>query len=366
MDGAHLFFSGFSEVGRYVSWIRKQLDCVPDCGYERLDCRSRDGNADACGYMNMTIDTVTPKCHTPGAQRMFQRAAKGMLGLSSGSLKNSSLTAAMAWIELRDGLCRESRYGVLGGINASCASGRVAFNMTYRWKTFQHDDFDAADRARVLAAAKRGGPVFLVLEGGGPHHFAKFPEHHRVRAPHTLFTTVADDWNWPQRWIDDYVNSTKALLRLHVGTDRLPPNVCVLWKAMHVGPRLNTGQLVSSHHPSVVNGPHHWLNRLAISAAQDLGIGVVDLSEYTMAAPPIPKLNGAHFSKSAEGDPYHGFPLDKLTPVMLKQMCSQCAQAMRAAAAAGIRRADTARPRVKAQCAKVRTEKVGKKPTGKK
>ena len=244
-----------------------------------------------------------------------------MLGLSAASLVNSSLRSSTAFTELRDGLCRESRYGSIGGINASCTHPRATFNVSYRWKTFQNDVFDAEDRARVLAAAGHGGPVVLVLEGGGPHHFAKFREHHRVRRPDTLFTTVDDSWNWPQFWIDDYINSTKRLMRLHGG---LPANVCVLWKTMNIAPRSNQ---TGSHHPSVVNGVHHWLNRIAISIAQDLGIGVVDLSDLTISMRATPKLSGAHATRTSEGDPYHGFSLQLLTPELLRRTCAACSTA---------------------------------------
>jgi len=327
LDGANLFFAGFSEVGRHVTWIRKQLDCVPSCkprclrpGEELKPQPSAD-----CLYGNLTIDTVTERCHNAGAIRMFQRDAKGMLGMSSGDLKNESvkMSAAQAFTELRDGLCRERRYGEIGGINATCSHRAAAFNMTYRWKTFQSDGFDSADRARIREAARRGGPVFVILEGGGPHHFAKFREHHKIRAPKTLFTTVDDRWNMPQEWVDDYMRGTKALMRLH--TTDVPPNVCVLWKAMQIGPRSDEN---GSHHPSVVNGMHQWLNRFAISAAQDAGIGVLDLTDLTMRMRAAPKTSGTHTATSVEGDPYHGFPHAVLAPEMLLRMCATCSRVL--------------------------------------
>ena len=355
LDGAHLFFTGFSEIGRYVTWIRKTLDCVPDCAPSCM----RPGEAlkaqpsSDCPYSNLTIDTVTSRCHKAGALRTFQSKAKSMLGLSAASLINTSITSHAAFTELRDGLCRESRYGNIGGINASCAHGEVAFNMTYRWKTFQSDIFDGDDRARIRSVARRGGPVYVILEGGGPHHFAKFREHHRVRAGKSTLFTVADDrWSWPQHWIDDYVASTKALMRQHVN-DSLPANVCVLWKAMHIGPRANETRAADGdassgghlHHPSVVNGVHQWLNRLAISHARDLGIGVLDLSDLTMGVVPDRKLTGAHASATSEGDPYHGFPLQKMVPELLGRICAACEAARDAAASrAGARPAATTVP----------------------
>jgi len=328
LDGTTIFFIGFSEVGRHVTWARQQLDCVPSCkprclrpGEELKAMPSAD-----CPYGNLTIDTVTSRCHTAGAIRMFQREAKGLLAMSSGDLKNEStkMSSAQAFTELRDGLCRQNRYGVLGGINASCTHASATFNMSYRWKTFQTDPFDNDDHARIRSAAKRG-PVFVVLEGGGPHHLAKFREHHTIRRPKSLFTTVDDRWNMPQTWIDDYVRGTKTLMRRHL--DRLPTNVCLFWKTMHIASRSDEP---GSHHPSVVNGLHHWLNRLAISSASDLGIGVLDLSNITMNMSAGKKLTGRHTATTAEGDPYHGFPQSTLMPELLRRMCASC-QAWRSA-----------------------------------
>ena len=324
LDDAAIFFLGFSEVGRHVTWMRKQLDCVPSCrprclrpGEELKLQPSKD-----CAYGNLTIDTVTSRCHGAGALRMFSREAKAMLNMSSGDLKKQTIKqkATDAFTELRDGLCRENRYGVIGGINASCSHREATFRMTYRWKTFQSDAFDAHDEARIREAASRASRVFVILEGGGPHHFAKFREHHLVRAPKTLFTTVDDRWNLPQHWIDDYMLNTKALMRRH-SRESLPSNVCVLWKTMHIGSRSNE---TGSHHPSVVNGMHHWLNRLAISAAAERGIGVLDLSDLTMGMSAAPKLTGAHTATTIEGDPYHGFPQHVLVPELLRRMCTRC------------------------------------------
>ena len=142
--------------------------------------------------------------------------------------------------------------------------------------------------------------MFVILEGGGPHHFAQFKDHATNRQPESLFTTVSDYWSWPQAWTNHYVNATKALMRFHSG---YPPNVCVLWKAMHVGPRSRNN--LGYHHPSVVNGPNHMLNRLAISAAQDVGMPVIDLTELTSKKQPTTKEDGAHRSMAPDGDPYH-------------------------------------------------------------
>jgi hypothetical protein len=364
IHGGQLFFVGFSEVGRYVTWMRKSLDCVPDCRPSCLRAPLHSGPSKldpSCPYGNLTIDTVTSRCFQAGASRMFQREAKGYLNLSAASLKGTSIRSAQAFTELRDGLCREYKYGNIGGINASCAAGGVgvSFNMTFRWKTFQKDRFDADDLARVQFAARHGRPVFVVLEGGGPHHFARFREHHRVRFGHrgskTLFTATDDRWSWPQAWIDDYVAGTKALMRLYASA-RLPPNVCVLWKALHIAPRANKTSESYLHHPSVANGPHQWLNRLAISSAQDLGIGVVDMSDLTLTTRPVPKLTGLHPSDPTEGDPYHGFPLQQMAPELLKRMCAACTRALGATRTAASSSTLPPKPSVPHQCAQSQSQ----------
>lgn len=327
LDGSHLFFFGYSEVGRHVTWIREQLDCLPSCSQQCTSSGSKlaaGSHIGSCKRFNLTVSSVTPMCFQAGAKSRFTREAKGMLNMSSRDLKHEAirLSVTAAFTELRDGLCRENRYGGMGGINASCMHASSKFNMNYRWKTFQSDGYDAGDQARVLEVARHGGPVIVILEGGGPHHFAKFPEHHRVRtgkSKQTLFTAVEDGWRMPQTWVDDYMMGTKALLRRHATA--YPSNVCVLWKTMHIGPRSNN---TSTHHPSVVNGLHHWLNRLAIAASQDARVGILDLSDLTMTMTATPKLTGAHAAVSAEGDPYHGFPQGVLVPELLQRACSRC------------------------------------------
>ena len=354
LDGAHIFFSGFSEIGRHQTWIRRELDCVPSC---KPICLQKDEEGKAtpsqnCDWANLTTDAMNSRCGWKGIATRFGRKAEQLLNLTVKLPKRryygpkgpegDALYAAetksylellnqtraygfkdykWATTELRDGLCREDRYGQAGGINASCATAHVAFNISYVWKTFQHNGHDLDHVARVRAAASGGGRVFVLLEGGGPHHFTKFRDHHSIRKPDTLFTTVDDRWNWPQEWIDDYVASTKALMKLHV--DAMPPNVCVLWKPMHISPRsIKNGTI---HHPSAQNGINHWLNRLAMSAAHDLGVPVVDLTDITLSAWPAQKLWGAHPSTTEEGDPYHGYDLRVLTPVLLERMCAKCA-----------------------------------------
>ena len=93
---------------------------------------------------------------------------------------------------------------------------------------------------------------------------------------------------------------------------------------LHVGPRSRNN--LGYHHPSVVNGPNHMLNRLAISAAQDVGMPVIDLTELTSQKQPTTKEDGAHRSMTPDGDPYH----DGTTGIRIRSLgrssCGKCAR----------------------------------------
>ena len=324
LEGATIFFIGFSEIGRYWTWLRDDLRCTPELRPSCLQTEEQLARKPrkACLPTNLSVEHMAGHCHNAGYQSIFAAKAARHFKVP---LRVHDLWRLR---ELRDGLCRQRVYGEVGGINASCTARDASrhFKISYRWKTFQTDKYDALDRLRVLKASARGR-VFVVLEGGGPHHFTKFKEHMESRQPHatsTIFTSANDSWNWPQHWIDDYVAGTKRLLRLHAQASAPSSNTCVLWKAMHVGPRdTNTDGM---HHPSVVNGANQWLNRLAISAVQDISgvAGVLDLTEHTQTRIPGKKFGGAHAAATAEGDPYHGYDKAWLAPLLLQRMCELC------------------------------------------
>lgn len=322
LAGANLFFYGFSEVGRYFTWLNNATYCHSMPSNMCLDMRPKTA-INQCPKDQLSISSLGNRCHSPGAHKFWAEEARRILNVKK---KKDHVEDTLQLIDLRDGLCREHNHGKVGGLNMTCLRSGTRFNMSYRWKTFQRDAFDVEDRTKIVAAAAadRSRPVFVILEGGGPHHFAQFKDHAMTRQPESVFTTVSDDWSWPQAWTNHYINATKALMRLHSG---YPPNVCVLWKAMHVGPRSRND--LGYHHPSVVNGPHHMLNRLAISAAQDAGVPVIDLTELTITRQPFPKDDGAHRSVTPDGDPYHGYPLSVLGPELVSQMCAKCSRTNR-------------------------------------
>eukprot|EP00908_Phaeocystis_cordata_P006771 Transcript_17393.p1 GENE.Transcript_17393~~Transcript_17393.p1 ORF type:complete len:439 (+),score=27.32 Transcript_17393:193-1317(+) len=328
---------GFSELARNLNWLQAQKNCTHSSGSlcPELSSRRSSKTSEAqkvrgrrlrrCETQKLDYEALMDKCHEAGVLAYWSKKATSFLTTLDPSVPLNGRRP----LELRDGLCREDRFGSLGGINATCSTPTARFNTTYRWKTFQHDVFDFADQLRVFDAARRG-PTIVVLEGAGPHHFVKFREHYQTRfsapvAPGVpqkqavLFTAFDDFFDFPQHWIDDYVAQTKALLRLYSSP---PQNVCVVWKMLSIGPRSN---LTRTHHPSVLNGPHHWLNRMTKPIVEEHGIKVLDMTDLTLSMVPAPKLDGFHATPSSpEGDPYHGFRYNELTPPMMERICKLC------------------------------------------
>ena len=68
---------------------------------------------------------------------------------------------------------------------------------------------------------------------------------------------------WPAQWLENYANETRQLIQMHRELMREQPNVCVVWKLLHIGPRDSSRHF---HHPSVVNASHQVLNAVAAGA----------------------------------------------------------------------------------------------------
>ena len=111
---------------------------------------------------------------------------------------------------------------------------------------------------------------------------------------------------------DDWFNDTAKLFSLFrslslpspwpvQGGTRSLPQSCVVYKTNNISPR-HRNSSVPYHHPSTVNGAHHWLNRMSVALARHYGFGIVDLSATTTSLPAV----GADTSLASEGDPYHG------------------------------------------------------------
>ena len=318
LQGSLIFYMGFSEVGRQVSWLKDSLDCSTGPNHPKFGGPP-------------TINGWISKCMGGGAHAVFLRKAQKILKdqlIGGASEKrptgSSAIKKEAEHMPLRDALCREHFFGV-APINMTCPS--AGLNISYRWKSFQSDAYDTVTRQQVVDAAQESeSPVFVVLEGGGPHHFTKFPDHRFL-----------DSWanpdfaQWPQHWIDDWVASTRKLFQTF-SPKMLPPNVCVVHKNMNIAPRVLSSQ-TDPHHPSTVGGLHHWLNRISSALSQEFGIHPIDLSHITQTTIPLGALgcnsteNGLRSAvkcQASDGDPFHGFPPGLLARELLRQMCSRC------------------------------------------
>ena len=334
-NGASFTIIGFSEANRYWSWFKDAKRCEPEV---KMMCAGALANrmwgvmnnphlhanrSKKCSYQSTTVNTVGQHCSNAANRQAYANQARHQLtraGLYKHPLMPRNDKREDWFLELRDGLCRQTLYAEIGGIN--CTSEWANFTMHYRWKTFQTDHTDEYDKQRWMRAAEQGRRVFVLLEGGGPHHFVHFPEHTLTRTARrqTLFTHVNDSWKWPKDWLDDYALRTKQLMRRHA-LPRLP-GVCIIWKAMHIGPRVGGADVL--HHPSVVDGIHDQLNRIAAAAAQEIGIVYIDLTDITRGLRPAKKVVGMNKADGPEGDPYHGYPHAELAPVLLRRMCAAC------------------------------------------
>lgn len=214
-------------------------------------------------------------------------------------------------------LCKEELYS-RSPFTAACP--RLNFNFSFVWKSRMLSEYDELLRQRLVASSdsRERRPLTILLLGGGPAHFALRDDY-----PRGLSSAVADNFSWPQAWIDDYVNATSALFELFAPRS-LPRHVCVLWKSMHIGPRHNGS--ASHHHPSTINGAHHWINRLTSALAARAGIGSIDLTDLLSGMRPTGFRPADELGRFGhEGDPYHGFLAGAYMPQLVRRMCAACA-----------------------------------------
>ena len=218
--------------------------------------------------------------------------------------------------------CREDLYSRYPFVTRCSALG-PASRLVFSWKSHMFTRArDERLRARVLASAaaqhepsSSSAPrqVLLVLSGG-PAHFAFLRGYQRG-----LSTAIPDHFEIPQAWVDDYLNATLQLFDL-LAPARLPPNVCVVWKGLHIARRHNGS---APHHPSTLNGPHHWLNRFTAALARRHHIGVVDTSDVTLAVKPRGfRAADVRGRGGSEGDPYHGYPDELIVPQVVQRTCT--------------------------------------------
>ena len=217
-------------------------------------------------------------------------------------------------------LCRERVYSARP-LEARCIHD---MSIHYEWKSFAMSHREYEHRRRIVAAAVTH-PFVLVVLGVGVHHFTKFNTH-----SYGLFHNVDDEYLWDQAWIDDYVSGMTSLFELYAAAT-LPHNVCVVFKSSNIGkrtfPKNATNQERLLHHPSSINGIHHWLDRFAMPLAKRAGIGVVSLVDITSGLEPVGfGIPGGllHKGDALEGDVYHGYPGGLLADVVLERACALC------------------------------------------
>jgi hypothetical protein len=180
---------------------------------------------------------------------------------------------------------------------------------------------------RLITQGKR---VIVVLSAG-LQEFSRFAEHREK-----LLHNVRDDEPWPQPWIDSYINHTMQLFSLYSATaaglganpsgDTRP---CIVWRAQNIAAR-HTNRSEPKHHPSAVNGPHHWLNRISMSLARQYGLRVLDLTDLTIPWKPSDHSTDgqgwmtARAVDAQEGDVYHGYTMGVIAPRFLSGLAEVC------------------------------------------
>ena len=170
MATSSIFFVGFSELARYATWFNEHLRCRPECRpiclppWEHLSIAAPLGIA-GCPDVNISIGRIMERCHYSGQREVFEILAKRRFGLPERRVHGGG---DPEFFELRDGLCREDRFGVAGGVQSACrdAEGGTSVDINYRWKTFQRDRFDVDDIDRVREAATKVGFLSLFLSRG--------------------------------------------------------------------------------------------------------------------------------------------------------------------------------------------------------
>ena len=299
MDGAKLFFDGFSELRRNVEAIDKGMQCnVTNASVSNMRL-----NQEICGNRRFAVTKVPRHADLK----------------HTGNLNGPKV----------DAYCREEMYR-LQQYDAICYRPQdPPFTLHFEWKSFAFSDRELEHRARVVEAA-RFHPFVLVVISVGAHQFTKMPGH-----TFEDFHAVDDDKKWDQRWIDEYVNETMTLFEVF-NSKSLPENVCVVWRNSNVGKRnywraadgsLSTNLAkVKLHHPSVTNGIHHWMNRFTAPLARRAGIGIVDVSDITTVVEPrgYGKPSAKVSPASLEGDIYHGYPDGYLSDAIMQRACEAC------------------------------------------
>ena len=191
LAGAAIMVAGFSELRQVVSWLHLALGC-PEPGLVKEDAcmlaRIRDQPNSILPHDHSNLSRCRELLYS---EHPWQSRCRGP-GLPAGQHSSELL------------------------------SPRPNVTLHFEWKSFMWSDRDHVFKRRVAMAANEHARVVVVL-GGGPHHFSRFEDHVQ-----TLQFQVDDTFAWPQRWIDEYVQSTIRLFNAFgPRTSGLPSNVCV-------------------------------------------------------------------------------------------------------------------------------------------
>ena len=311
LEGAHVFASGPSELAILLAWLT---------GGTSISTRRNTAS------MNELERTQTVEINHMGAHRTLTCSTRRNLGDRRFSCLGGYRYRA---------LCREEMFARLP-FEANCTGTRgsswrgTSFQLTYQWKSFQISRADAMLRASVASAIARGhARRVIVVLSAGMQHWSRFIEHREA-----LLHNVRDDEPWPQVWFDNWINSTMRLFSLFSPTSFLnatkaSPSICVVWRAQNVAPR-HANHSNIWHHPSAMNGVHHYLNRIGIGMARLWGIHPLDLTNYTLSMPPLDHpinqdgSGRADRVSAGDGDVYHGYQPARLAPRFLESLANAC------------------------------------------
>jgi hypothetical protein len=351
LNGASLYAAGPSEVMQLLGWLT---------GGEQQTKRASALSPDAADW----------------------NLAGGMRSLGCTTRRN----LAMRFMECKQhdyaarGKCREELYA-RRPFEANCTGRTTAWrNATFSvhgyWKSFQYTQADlamhsamqqeleqtrtespAATDARARLDLEPSEGLLIVQLSAGLQQFARIPGREEKQ-----LHLIEDSATLPQEWVDQWLNETDALFRLFsphqwrrasttrgqtqtnltnltnltqdLQDDHRP--VCVVWRAQNIAAR-HTNLSEPRHHPSSINGVHHWINRLGIALARLHGLDVIDYTDFTTSHWPAPSRNThadervagaspaeARKADALEGDVYHGYDMRELAPRWLSALAKAC------------------------------------------
>ncbi|KAL1495419.1 hypothetical protein AB1Y20_016787 [Prymnesium parvum] len=306
LDGAHILAAGPSELAGLLAWLTGGAPIST----RRNTARMREAERTQAVEWNRLAAARSLACSTRRnlGDRHFQ------------CMGNYRVRAA----------CREDLYKKTP-FEANCSGitrpwRNASFSVTYVWKSYQYSHADEHLHAAAVRRLRSHRRVIVVLSAG-LQEFGRFAEHRE-----TLLHNVRDDEPWPQSWMDSYVARTSQLFQLFSEKwGRHTPTPCVVWRAQNIAAR-HANYSEPKHHPSAVNGVHHWLNRISIALAKLNGLKVVDLTPATISRKPLDHSvdgNGwmtARRVDALEGDVYHGYRISEIAPLFLEALSVACCE----------------------------------------